>query len=365
VYHEANLRSGTFSLGTIPILDWTPKDASSCSYPVAKYGAQQKVNDGCGNGIRANGSQITADPNDAYQPSTTAFEQDWVKYIMQRYGPANAGGVRMWNMDNEPEWWYSVHIDIYQQPATYDDMWARNLKWAQAVKAVDPTTLIVGPVPGGWSGMLFSSKDMWSGWTTRSPWKYWNNPVDYKAHGSVYWVPYYLQQMQKFERQNGYRLLDVVDVHAYIQPSALTSEAGNTAMETLRMTSTRALWDPSYLVPGGGYEDATGNEVALQLIPRLRQWVADNYPGTKIAITEYWWHALGSITGAIAQADVLGIFGREQLDYGRETTVESYYTLHAWRGLFYSVDVQHINNPGYNRDRGPVWVGSVRAHVDF
>jgi len=32
-------------------------------------------------------------------------------------------------MDNEPEWWYGVHIDIYQQPATYDDMMARNLKW--------------------------------------------------------------------------------------------------------------------------------------------------------------------------------------------------------------------------------------------
>jgi hypothetical protein len=33
--------------------------------------------------------------------------------------------------------------------------------------------------------------------------------------------------------------------------------------------------------------------------------------------------------------------------------------------MFYAVDVQHINNPGYNRDRGSVWVGSVRAHVDF
>jgi carbohydrate-selective porin OprB len=51
--------------------------------------------------------------------------------------------------------------------------------------------------------------------------------------------------------------------------------------------------------------------------------------------------------------------------YGRENIVESYYNWHAWRGLFYAVDVQHIANPGYNRDRGPAWVGSVRAHVDF
>jgi hypothetical protein len=59
------------------------------------------------------------------------------------------------------------------------------------------------------------------------------------------------------------------------------------------------------------------------------------------------------------------LLGDGKLNYGRETIVESYYTWHAWRGLFYALDVQHIQNPGYNRDRGPVWVGSVRAHVDF
>ena len=59
------------------------------------------------------------------------------------------------------------------------------------------------------------------------------------------------------------------------------------------------------------------------------------------------------------------ILGDGNLNYGRENIVESYYNWHAWRGLFYAVDVQHINNPGYNRDRGPAWVGSVRAHIDF
>lgn len=59
------------------------------------------------------------------------------------------------------------------------------------------------------------------------------------------------------------------------------------------------------------------------------------------------------------------LLGDGNLNYGRETIVESYYNWHAWRGLFYAVDVQHIDNPGYNRDRGPAWVGSVRAHVDF
>jgi high affinity Mn2+ porin len=59
------------------------------------------------------------------------------------------------------------------------------------------------------------------------------------------------------------------------------------------------------------------------------------------------------------------ILGDGNLNYGRENIVESYYNWHVWRGLFYAVDVQHINHPGYNRDRGPVWVGAVRVHVDF
>ena len=59
------------------------------------------------------------------------------------------------------------------------------------------------------------------------------------------------------------------------------------------------------------------------------------------------------------------LLGDGNLNYGRENIVESYYTLHAWRGLFYSVDVQHIADPGYNHDRGAVWVGSVRGHIDF
>jgi hypothetical protein len=59
------------------------------------------------------------------------------------------------------------------------------------------------------------------------------------------------------------------------------------------------------------------------------------------------------------------LLGDGNLNYGRENIVESYYNWHAWRGLFYAVDVQFIDNPGYNRDRGPAWVGSARMHVDF
>ncbi len=59
------------------------------------------------------------------------------------------------------------------------------------------------------------------------------------------------------------------------------------------------------------------------------------------------------------------LLGDGNLSYGRENIVESYYNWHAWRGLYYAVDVQHIGDPGYNAARGPAWVGSVRGHIDF
>jgi hypothetical protein len=59
------------------------------------------------------------------------------------------------------------------------------------------------------------------------------------------------------------------------------------------------------------------------------------------------------------------LLGDWTLRYGREDILETYYTAHNWRGLFSSLDFQYIAHPGYNQDRGPVAVFSVRTHVDF
>jgi high affinity Mn2+ porin len=59
------------------------------------------------------------------------------------------------------------------------------------------------------------------------------------------------------------------------------------------------------------------------------------------------------------------LLGDGGLSYGRENIFEAYYTVHAWRGIYLAPGVQHINNPGYNRDRGPVVVPTFRAHVEF
>jgi high affinity Mn2+ porin len=92
-----------------------------------------------------------------------------------------------------------------------------------------------------------------------------------------------------------------------------------------------------------------------------------------------WWHrkqdraGIAFITNAIckdhqiylADGGLGFLLGDGKLNYGRENIVESYYTVHVWRGLYLAPGLQHVNNPGYNRDRGPVLAPSFRAHVEF
>ena len=59
------------------------------------------------------------------------------------------------------------------------------------------------------------------------------------------------------------------------------------------------------------------------------------------------------------------LLGDGNLNYARETIIEHYYNVHIWRGLFMAEGVQLLVNPGYNADRGPVWVFSIRGHLEF
>ena len=92
-----------------------------------------------------------------------------------------------------------------------------------------------------------------------------------------------------------------------------------------------------------------------------------------------WWHrnqdraGIAFVSNAIKKdhqnylnAGGLGfLLGDGHLNYGRENIVESYYTVHVWRGIYLAPGLQHINNPGYNRDRGPALVPFFRAHAEF
>jgi len=84
-------------------------------------------------------------------------------------------------------------------------------------------------------------------------------------------------------------------------------------MQLRRNRSTRSLWDLNYL-------DESWINDRVQLVPRLKSWVNTYYPGTLTGLTEYNWGAETHINGATAQADILGIFGREGLDMAARWT---------------------------------------------
>jgi high affinity Mn2+ porin len=60
------------------------------------------------------------------------------------------------------------------------------------------------------------------------------------------------------------------------------------------------------------------------------------------------------------------LIGDGKLNYAPEMIAELYYKLNAYQHkLWLTPDYQFIVNPAYNKDRGPVNVFSIRAHVEF
>lgn len=309
---EQDQRTGTDTILTVPLIGWIPKARDySCGFSVEKYGEQQDTDaqwrPDCGNGVKPDGTFITGnDPTDTSMPAGADYVTDWLTYLTGKYGTADNGGVKFYNLDNEPDIWHQTHRDVHPQGASYDEMKDSTYRIAAAVKAADPGAKTLGPVGWGWNSLTLSGLDQQT--CNAEGGSCWSNPPDKAAHGGVDFGAWYLQQMKAYEDEHGVRILDYYDNHWYPQETGVAfGNAEDPATNELRLRSTRNLWDPTYV-------DESWINAPTALIPRMKQLVADNYPGTKTAITEYNWGALDSMNGALAQADVLGIFGREGLD---------------------------------------------------
>ncbi len=307
---------------TIPMLDWVAKlgagRARTWSYSVAKYGAQQDVDNengwpDMGNGVRPNGSLIvTNDPNDANVPAGPAFQQGWFNHLTNTWGRATNGGLRFYHLDNEPGIWHSIHQDVHPFGASMDEVRNKMTNYAVRLKATDPDAWVLGPEEWHFYGALFSGADAQYESTNGYPGIY----PDRAAHGGSDVYPYLLREMARASTNAGRRLLDVCTIHYYPQGGEFGNDV-TTAMQLRRNRSTRSLWDTNYADESWLADNSLTRVV--KLIPRLKTWVT-NYPGTRIGVTEYNWGAEGHINGATAQADVLGIFGREGLDLAARWT---------------------------------------------
>jgi hypothetical protein len=258
----------------------------------------------------------------------------WVNTLVNTpsIGPgSNGSGVQVWDLDNEPTWWSATQHDVHPYPFTYDEVTNHGIGTALAIKTADPSAQVSGPIIDWWWGYFYSMQDIWNGWDTGPCYEPWDSPGDRAAHGGVPMIEYYLQQFNKYSQQYGVRLLDYVDIHGYFAATyngsgvGLTT-AGDTQEQIARVNSTRVFWDPTYTDPNYPQPNYTTDASytssctvplqAPQLVRTLKSWVAKDYPRTKTAIDEYNFGGLESINGAVTQADILGIFGREGLDLG-------------------------------------------------
>jgi len=296
------------SLVTVPMIGWVSKDSPTdhpftCSFPKTAFPTQDDFDywdSNCGNGVTSS-TALAADPTTTSTAVGPEFAGQMVSHLVSSYGTAAQGGVGFYELDNEPDLWNSTHRDVHPDPVSQSELWSKSLATAQAVKGADPTADVVGPSDWGWCAYYYSAVDQCGSSTS-----------DRDSHGGLPLGQWYLQQFAAAQQSGGTRLLDYFDEHFYPQENGVAlSPAGDAATQALRLRSTRALWDPAY-VDESWISGADGGK-PLAWIRTMRAWVAAYYPGTRTAISEYNWGGLDSINGALAQADVLGIFGRERL----------------------------------------------------
>lgn len=237
----------------------------------------------------------------AGSPDTTdnyVYMDEFVHYLVTTFGNAAAPtGVQFYSLDNEPALWAYTHLRIHPAKLGCAELISRSTALASAVKDVDPYAQITGPVLYGFSAFM-SLQDAPD----------WNS-----VKGSYGWfLDYYLAQMRAAEESSGRRLLDVLDLHWYPEAQddngvRITDFAATDTNYTARMQAPRTLWDSGY------FEKSWIGEwfrSYLPLLPRVFLSIQTYYPGTKLAFTEYNYGGENHVSGGIAQADVLGIFGK-------------------------------------------------------
>jgi hypothetical protein len=321
---ERNAKLGAHSLLTIPTIGWVARDSTSASVDVPEHGGPP-VAPGSSTAFTAISGGAWMAPYDpaanrkrtslpslprkdapfSYPPDLTdgkVYQDEWVAYL-RGARPADTAPL-IYAMDNEPELWSDdTQVDVHPVRPGYDEQAATFLDYARAVKDADPGALVAGPESWGVTGYLYSALDAGA--------DNFKTAADRAAHGNLPWLAWFLQTVHDSDRQAGRRSLDVLSVHYY--PNGGEYGGGNDpATQDRRMQAPRALWDGLFVEPSWVARTDWSN---LGLLPRLRKLIAQYYPGTRLAVSEWNYGGETDISGAIATADALGIYGREDVYY--------------------------------------------------
>lgn len=222
---------------------------------------------------------------------TVVYQDEFVNWVRAQ----DAGVPVLFSLDNEPDLWSSTHAEVHPVAVTYAELLTRSTDYSKAIKRNWPGAKVLGFVSYGFNGFVNLQ-----------------NATDSAANGDF--INYFLTRMRMASMTEGTRLIDYLDLHWYPEATGggarIVGTSTTTAQVAARVQAPRSLWDPTYNETSWvqGYLGQP-----IRLIPRVKAQIQANWAGTELAITEWNYGAGDHISGGIASADVLGIFGREQV----------------------------------------------------
>lgn len=243
---------------------------------------------------RKNG-EFTLEPD---KKDGAVYTDEYLNYLFDKLGKSDSEtGIKAYALDNEPVLWKHTHSLAWRGELSCSEIIERSLDLASLVKEMDSEAEVFGPALFGYSAFVdLGSAPDWQ---------------QIKADNGYRWfIDYYLDEMRNAEKNGSTRLLDVLDIHYYTEAKGVCGERScnhydNDGCIKARLDSVKSLYDENYR------EDSwitdTGAEF-FPLLPNLQQSIDKYYPDTKIGFTEYNFGGGDHISGAVAEADTLGIF---------------------------------------------------------
>ncbi|MBL8027653.1 MAG: T9SS type A sorting domain-containing protein [Fibrobacteres bacterium] len=322
-FHDSALALNAASLITLPCAGFVARDKNGAvavneTAPSKRFAYV----------VNRKGTAYSAAPDTA---DSVIYVDEFLNVLTQKYGKASTNrGIKNYALDNEPALWTSTHPRIHPAKARAKEVADKNIALSQTVKSMDSTAFVYGPVLYGFNAYL-NCQDA-------ADW-------DSVKTGYRWFINYYLDRLRAASQSEGRRLLDVLDLHWYAEGTVRGTPAA-------RMQAPRTLWDPSYRENSW---IAQWFPQFLPLVPSLLKAIDTFYPGTKLAFTEYNYGGENHVSGGLAHADALGIFGK----YGvyaacywqMETSTQ--YTTAAFKlfrnadgqGLAFGPNALNVHNP--------------------
>ena len=243
--------------------------------------------------------------NSAYlnQPDTNdeyVYIDEYVSYLVNRYGSAADGGINGYFLDNSPDRWHESYEVLGLERITPSELISRSAELSYAVKTIDSRAFVFGPSLDRLQGCInLNNPDAWSE----------TSGIEYS-----WFIDYYLSQMREEGEKLGCRLLDVLDVHYYTEAMTPVGipvlTADDEFSNAYRMQAVKTLWNSDYTENS---VTVLMNKQFTPLIPTLQASIRINYPGTRLSFSEYDFGGGSNISGAIAQIDALGTFARGEV----------------------------------------------------